>query len=451
LTRGACPNFGRGQSLPKRNGRAKRREPPRFFDARRGAGLAAAILVALATAARAQDGPGVRVQNPSSSLASAAGESTSQEPPPSNPPPAHPGSPDEPETSSILPRFNFYLPDGHADIRLTKPIRNSLFEMQVAYNFVGGDISAFLRYKYYGRSATSTFSFFDTIEYADLSRLSNEFTRTRGALYLARLPLDFYNRLYGLAEFDRLTFSNPAQQPDANKTNVYLKGAYQYGTPNDERSNAIVGETRDQVFNLFTALRDIGPHGRGFSAAATWGFDGFGGNYRYVKTEFEAIQAIPVGPDRLVLRLHGGYFPVKSRIREAFDPALSTPFSIPRYELFGLDTRTALRGYRGSERGTNEDHVTAEYAVPVIREAQRRFLGLQWSNLYAVGYAGTGNVGDDSSAWTSLRDYKVDVGIGMESSLSLKDTRAFFSVLAARTVVNGVGGFRFLLSLRSYR
>lgn len=353
--------------------------------------------------------------------------------------------------STLMPQFNFYLPDGRADIRLLKPIRNSLFEMQIAYNFVGGDISAFLRYKYYGRTLTSTFSFFDTIEYADLSRFSNEFTRTRGALYLARLPLDFYNRVYGLAEFDRLTFSNPAQQPDANKTNLYVKTAYQYGTPDDERSNAIVGEARDRVFNLFTALREIGPHGRAFSVAATWSFEGLGGNYRYVKTEFEGIQAIPIGPDRLVLRLHGGYFPFKERVREIFDPALSTPFSIPRYELFGLDTRTALRGYRGSERGTNEDHLTAEYAVPIFRDAERHFAGLQWSNLYGVGYAGTGNVGDSSRTWTDLSSYKVDVGLGMESSLSLKDTRAFLSALVARTVVNGVGGFRFLLSVRSYR
>lgn len=323
--------------------------------------------------------------------------------------------------------------------------------MQVAYNFIGGDISAFLRYKYYGRTATSMFSFFDTIEYADLARFSNEFTRTRGALYLARLPLDFYNRLYALAEFDRLTFSNPAQQPDANQTNLYVKGAYQFGTPNDERSNAIVGEARDRVFNLFTALREIGPHGRAFSVAATWGFEALGGNYRYIKTEFEAIQAIPVGPDRLVLRLHGGYFPFRDRVREIFDPALSTPFSVPRYELFGLDTRTALRGYRGSERGTNEDHLTAEYAVPIFRDAQRQFLGLQWSNLYGVGYAGTGNVGDDSQTYTAFHDYKLDVGLGMESSLALKDTRAFVSALVAKTVINGVGGFRFLLSIRSYR
>ena len=358
---------------------------------------------------------------------------------------------EEPDNSGLLPRFNLYLPDGRADIRLLKPIRNSLFEMQVAYNFVSGDISAFLRYKYYGRTDTSTFTFFDTIEFSDLSRFSNEFTRTRGGLYLLRVPLDFYNRIYGLAEFDRLTFSNPLEEPDANRTNVYLKTGYQYGTPSDERSNAIVGEARDRVFNLFTALREIGPHGRGFSGAATWGVGRLGGDYSYVKTEFEALQAISVGPDRLVLRLHGGYFPFRRRVREVSDPAIGTAFSIPRYELFALDSREALRGYRGRERGTNEAHLTAEYAVPFFRDTRKNLVGLDWESLYAVGYAGTGNVGDGTRVYGAFADYKVDVGAGIESSLSYRRTQVFLSALAAKTVVRGVGGVRFLLSVRSYR
>lgn len=393
-------------------------------------------------------------------MAAAASRADAQTEPeaPAPPSPQQPDStkaaPDEPEaaaSSTLLPRFNFYLPEGRADIRLLKPIRNSLFEMQVAYNFVGGDISAFLRYKYYGRSLTSTFSFFDSIEYSDISRFSNDFTRTRGALYLARLPLDFYNRLYGLAEFDRLTFSNPSLQPDSNKTNLYLKAAYQYGTPYDERSNVIVGEARDRVFNLFTALREIGPGGRGFSFAATWGFPELGGDYTYVKTELEAIQALAVGPDRLVLRLHGGYFPYKKRVREDFDPALSTPFSVPRYELFGLDSRTALRGYRGSERGPEEVHLTAEYAIPVFRSDHRRFAGLDWNDLYVVGYAGSGNVGDGTRVYTQFSDYRVDAGAGVEAAVSLKDVHAFVSALGAYTFVHGVGGPRFLLSIRTYR
>ena len=361
----------------------------------------------------------------------------------------------EPEKSGILPRLNFYLPEGRADIRLLKPIRNSLFENQVAYNFVSGDISAFLRYKYYGRSGTSTFSFFDSIEFEELEALSNEFTRTRGALYLHRRPLDFYNRLYGLSQFDRLTFSNPDQHPDANRTNSYVKLGYQYGTPSDERSNAVVGEARDRLFSLFTAYRDIGPRGSGLSFAVTYGFDYLGGDYHYVKAEVEALQAIALPRrQRLILRLHGGYFPYKEEdpeAQDAVDPERSTPFLIPRYELFKLNGREELKGYRGTERGPNQVHLTAEYVVPVFLEAPRKFLGFQWHSLYAILYGGAGNVGDETSIYGDLGEYRVDAGGGIEAALSYLNYRAFLGALLAQTFVNGRGGLRFLLSFKTYR
>jgi hypothetical protein len=285
---------------------------------------------------------------------------------PATAPTPTPPPPPEPEKGGIFPSLNVYLPEGRADIRLLKPIRNSLFENQINYNFVSGDISAFLRYKYYGRNATSTFTFFDSIEFEELERFSNDFSRTRGALYLQRRPVNFYNRLFGLVEFDRLTFSKPVDHPDANRTNIYVKLGYQYGTPSDERSNAVVGEARDRVLYLFTAYREVGPHGRGFSVAATWGLDFLGGDYRYVKTEMEALQAISLPKrNRMVLRLHGGYFPYKKRLRDVFDPILGTPFSVPRYELFRLNGREELKGYRGTERGPNEAHLTIEHVVPI--------------------------------------------------------------------------------------
>jgi hypothetical protein len=377
-------------------------------------------------------------------------------PPEATPVPAVP-SPEptpaaQPEKTGIIPDVNVYLPEGRADIRLLKPIRNSLFENQINYNFVSGDISAFLRYKYYGRRATSTFTFFDSIEFEELDRLSNEFSRTRGALYLQRRPINYYNRLYALLEFDRLTFSRPVDHPDANRTNTYVKFGYQFGTPSDERSNAVVGEARDRIFNLFTAYREVGPRGRGVSIAATWGFDYLGGDYRYVKTEVEALQAIALPRrNRLVLRVHGGYFPYKKRVRDEFDPELGTPFSVPRYELFRLNGRQELKAYRGTERGPNEAYVTAEYVRPVFTEVSRRFLGIDWTSLYVVGYSGAGNVGNETSVFTRLSDYKVDVGVGFESALSFRRYRAFLGVLAAKTVVNGVKGPRLLITLKSYR
>lgn len=370
-------------------------------------------------------------------------------------PPPDPLPAEEPERGGVFPRVTFYLPEGRADIRLTKPIRNSLFESQVAYNFVSGDISAFLRYKYYGRSGTSTFSFFDSIEFEELEQFSNEFTRTRGALYLHRWPLTFYTRIYGLFEFDRLTFSDPQIRPDANKTNTYLKVGYQIGTPSDERSNAVVGEARDRVFNLFTAYREIGPGGRGLSAAATYGFDYAGGDYRYVKTEAEALQAIALPRrHRLVLRLHGGYFPYKPRVVPEdipVDPERETPFLVPRYELFKLNGREELKGYRGAERGPNQAHFTSEYVIPVWVEAPRRFIGLDWNSLYTILYAGAGNVGDDTAIYREFGDYKVDVGAGIEAALAYRRYRAFLGALVAKTVVNGSGSVRFLLSFKTYR
>jgi hypothetical protein len=363
-----------------------------------------------------------------------------------------PVPPPEPEKTGIFPDVNVYLPEGRADIRLLKPIRNSLFENQINYNFVSGDISAFLRYKYYGRGVTSTFTFFDTIEFEELEHLSNDFSRTRGALYLQRRPINYYNRLFSLLEFDRLTFSRPVDHPDANRTNIYAKFGYQFGTPSDERSNAVVGEARDRVFDLFTAYREVGPRGRGVSVAATWGFDFLGGDYRYVKTEMEALQAIALPRrHRLVLRVHGGYFLYKKTEREEFDPELGTPFSIPRYELFRLNSRQELKGYRGTERGPNVAYLTAEYVLPIFTENPRRFLGLDWSSLYIIGYSGTGNVGNETSVYTRLRDYKVDVGAGFESALSFRRYRAFLGVLVAKTVVNGVDGPRLLITVKSSR
>ena len=368
------------------------------------------------------------------------------------PAPPTPVPPPEPEKTGIFPDVNVYLPEGRADIRLLKPIRNSLFENQINYNFVSGDISAFLRYKYYGRRATSTFTFFDSIEFEELEQLSNDFSRTRGALYLQRRPINYYNRLYGLFEFDRLTFSRPVDHPDANRTNIYAKIGYQFGTPSDERSNAVVGEARDRVFSLFTAYREVGPRGRGVSVAATWGLDFLGGDYRYVKTEMEALQAIALPRrHRLVLRLHGGYFPYKKRVREEFDPELGTPFSVPRYELFRLNGRQELKGYRGTERGPTEAYLTAEYVLPVFTENPRRFLGLDWNSLYVIGYSGAGNVGNETSVYTRLSDYKVDVGVGFESALSFRRYRAFLGVLVAKTVVNGIRGPRLLITVKSYR
>src|SRR5437016_3424446 len=60
---------------------------------------------------------------------------------------------------------NIYLADGRASIRLRKLIKNVLFESQIDYKFVTGDISTFLRYKYYAQNFTYKIGVFDSISF----------------------------------------------------------------------------------------------------------------------------------------------------------------------------------------------------------------------------------------------------------------------------------------------
>ena len=146
------------------------------------------------------------------------------------------------ERRDSLPSVNIYLPEGEASIRLRKLIRNVLFESQIDYEFVNGDISTFLRYKYYARNYTYRLGVFDSIEFPDIASDSEkEFERVRGGLLLVGVPKDYSNRYFFLLQDDRLTFGD-TDRPDNRKNNIYTKIAYQYGTQFDERMNAIAGE-----------------------------------------------------------------------------------------------------------------------------------------------------------------------------------------------------------------
>src|SRR5687767_2775532 len=84
-------------------------------------------------------------------------------------PPALPPVPGTPTPdSSSLPTMNVYLPEGEFDIRLKRLIKNVLFEGQVNYEFADGDVSTFLRYKYYARNFTYKLGVFDTLEFSGL-------------------------------------------------------------------------------------------------------------------------------------------------------------------------------------------------------------------------------------------------------------------------------------------
>ena len=183
--------------------------------------------------------------------------------------------------------MNVYLPEGQASIRLRKLIKNVLFESQIDYKFVNGDISTFLRYKYYARSFSYKLSVFDTIEFPDIGQgNAQEFQRVRGGLLLAEFPRDYNHRYFWLLQDDRLTFGD-VTNVDNRKNNIYTKLGWQYGTEFDERLNAIVGESRGRIIPVLTAFRDIGPQKFSVAAAVTESARLYTGDYKYTKLEAE--------------------------------------------------------------------------------------------------------------------------------------------------------------------
>ncbi|MEA2343273.1 MAG: hypothetical protein QOF63_1442, partial [Thermoanaerobaculia bacterium] len=183
-----------------------------------------------------------------------------QEPPapatPTSPPPPVPTTPPQatPPLSPIaasgydrrdsLP--NVYLADGQASIRLRKLIKNVLFESQIDYKFVTGDISTFLRYKYYAHDFTYKIGVFDTISFGAIGSHTDEFQRVRGGLLQIEVPRDYNHRYFTLLQDDRLTFGDTTRV-DNRKNNIYTKLGYQYGTEFDDQLNAVVGEKRGRL------------------------------------------------------------------------------------------------------------------------------------------------------------------------------------------------------------
>jgi hypothetical protein len=423
---------------------------------------AAAFFVVLLVggAARAQDAP---EPTPTPTLEATPTPETTPGPDASAPPDAEPTStptpapsptppPDErpavlrPEDSGLIPRLNLYLPEGQADFRLSKLIKNSLFENQFDYDFVSGDIAAFLRYKYYGVEQSLAISAFDAVRFRSFERFSQDYDRVRGVNTLLRRPLGYQKRLSFLAEFDRLSYSLNQNNPDNNRTNVYAKLGYQAGTGEDYLSNQISGDPNDRIRNLFTAYREIGPNGYGFSVAVTYGLPV--ASFQYVKAEMAALKILDLGSNhRLIGRLHAGFFP----FRPYGSPQNSSnelPYRIPGYELFQLDGRDNLKGDKDTSRATNEVHMTLEGFVPVFINRNASFMKLTWNTLYAVLYAGTGNLGNSTKTFTALGDWKEDLGVGFEVSVSYRRFQVFFSGLVAR-VVEGSGSPKVLFTLRS--
>src|SRR5438270_836740 len=125
---------------------------------------------------------------------------------------SHEGSPDETpgegaETplERFLPTLDLIFPEGALDLKVSRLVNKVLFEGQVRYAFVSGDITAFLRYRYYGYHRTTQIEVFDDISFGRLQSFSNRFDRTRGANVFLEWPHSYSFRTFALGEIDRIS------------------------------------------------------------------------------------------------------------------------------------------------------------------------------------------------------------------------------------------------------
>jgi hypothetical protein len=369
----------------------------------------------------------------------------SAEPPP--PPPRDNGS-----RERSLPRLDVYFPEGDLDFRLSRLVNKVFFEGQVKYNFIDGDISAFLRYRYYGLERTLQFAVFDAIEFPDIEDFTDDFDRVRGLLLLTEWPYDANHRTFLLGQLDRLSNNKEGLESQNNRTNTYLRLGYQIGTPEDARSNAIVGETRARSERLFTAFRDLGPGKFGLTGALTYGFAFGWGDFDYAKAEFEALKRFDVTRRSFVIgRIHGGSFLRKQLLARGEDLGEFERYNIPLSEFFRLDGREYLKGVKERLRGTEQLHTTWEYFVPWFLDAHHDFLKLDWQNWYWVLYTGAGTVGFDREVYTDISEYVPDAGVGFESSFQLRRKYTFFLSGVVAQALKGDGGVEARISVKSYR
>lgn len=381
-----------------------------------------------------------------------------QDPAPAAPatPPAVPGD-QQPKArvEPLLPRLDVFFPEGDLDLRVNRLINKVFFEGQVKYNFINGDISAFLRYRYYGYQRTTQLTVFDTIEFQDVQDFSSDFDRVRGSLVLLQWPHSYQYRTFGLVELDRISSNKEGvvEVLRLGRTNTFVRLGYQIGTPEDSRSNAIVGESRARAERLFTAYRDIGPGGAGFTGAVTYGFPYGYGDFDYVKLEAEALKRFDLSARTFLIgRVHTGSF-LRKGLRDVAElPADHDRFDlymVPRGEFFRLDGRENLKGLSDKQRGTEELHTTLECFIPWFVNASHDFLRLEWQNWYWIVYAGAGTVGFDRNRYTDFGSYIPDGGIGFESSFKLSRYTFFLSGIVAQAL-KGNGGVEARISVKSY-
>lgn len=349
-----------------------------------------------------------------------------------------------------LPEIDFYFPEGDLEMRLARLVKNALFQGQVRYNFVKGDILALLRYRYYGFDKIWQIGVFDEINFDRIERRSNDFERVRGGLLQLEIPQGVNRRAFLLGEVDGLTSNKEEQVFSTDRTNTFLRVGYQIGTPDDSRSNAIVGESRSRVERLFSAYRKIGPEGFGLTGALTWSFRALSSDFSYLRAEVEGLKRWQGRNEHFVItRLHAGSFLDEEIVRPE-EPDPRDRVSIPISELFRLDGRENLKGLDGTRYGTDEIHATAEWFLPWFTDESRRALRADWETWYWIAYGGVGNSGFDHDIFTATGDYIFDLGFGFESGFRVRGYSFFVAGILAHAL-DEEGGYRARLTLKSSR
>jgi outer membrane protein assembly factor BamA len=257
---------------------------------------------------------------------------------------------------------------------------------------------------------------------------------------------------------------------DNDKKNFYTKIAYQFGTQFDERLNAIVGETRGRQTPVLTAFRDIGPQRTGYAVAMTQTFNVAGGDfndatgemdyavgdYKYTKLEAEGLRRFDITNTSFIFsRLHMGAFIGYDDIPNREDRFEIERYSVPRYEMFRLGGREALRAVDEDEFtiGTHELHVTNEYFRPIFRNRDYKMGVVHWNTLYGIAYLGAGSVGLEASQIFESDRFVADAGLGAEAALTIRDFEVLISFVVAQTfrAPDEIEGRNFRFSIRTIR
>ena len=325
-----------------------------------------------------------------------------------------------------------------------------LFESQIDYEFVNGDISTFLRYKYYARNYTYRIGVFDSIEFPDLTSDSNkEFERVRGGPAARRRAEGLQQPLLfpAAGRPADLRRHRPSRQP---KNNIYTKVGYQFGTQFDERMNAIVGEQRGRITPVLTAFRDIGPQRTGLAAAITQSGEAWprattptrnskpkgctASTSPRRRSSSPACTWARSSPATRSIRGRRCRATATTTARSSATFRSGSCYDVPQYELFRLGGREALksislgrRRHRHARSASHQRAVRADLPQPEL-QASARCTGTRST---ASATSASGAVGFDTTRSTDSSDPSSTPASAPSRRSRFGDYDVFLSVLAA--------------------